>query len=391
MIRGGRKPAPFLIMFTILTILFILSSVIFLPGTADNFWLPKDTVFLILGFSLIAYNFISKKEKIISFKNTWIGLILTYLVLSLGYYLYAPLVMAREGQKIPWNIWNFIPSIQAILAVILIKDLVEYTGNLERWVYIAKVLCWVCFAFCVYAILQLCGLDQIFTSKYTWVQRHFSAKMITFLGDSMHTANFVAVLSPLCLMFKNLRYKIIYALVFIVLALIGSFISMLAFWVSLLIYSLAMKKKNYSVYIILGGMAAWTLIFFFMPFYFSFSGRWEMWKTVLSGWFNRPLTGWGLGSLAVKKYIWDGKMILHPLNDYIQTLHDGGIILLVLISGYLIGLFKRIIAAKESILLLGYTISLVSFLLICSGSFLLSISPFAVIGIIYISAIEAQI
>jgi len=51
----------------------------------------------------------------------------------------------------------------------------------------------------------------------------------------------------------------------------------------------------------------------------------------------------------------------------------------------------RIIMAKESMLLIGYTSALVSFLVISLGGYTFHIAPFALIGIILISGIEAQL
>ncbi len=379
-------------MWNILISLFIISSVIIIPNIVDNFWIPKNAIFLILGFMLLAYNFISKQERAITFKNKWIGLILIYVILSFGWYFYYPLVVAKNGIRVFWNVWNFLPSLNVILAILLIKDLVEYTDNLARWVNIAKVLCWVCFGFSVYALLQFLGLDQIFTKDLKWNIFTKSSHMVTFMGNSMHTANFIAMLSPLCLMFKDLRYKIIYALVFITLILINSTISMVAFLVGLIVYLIWMKKIRIAVYLVGLLLVSSYLIYLYQPAYFSFSGRFELWKIILKGWLERPYTGWGLGSFAMKNYRDSTtSLAFFATNESIQILHDGGIILLTLVYGYLLNLFKRIIMAKDSILIVGYTISLIVYFVLSMGSSILWLSPLALVGILCISAIEAQI
>jgi len=47
--------------------------------------------------------------------------------------------------------------------------------------------------------------------------------------------------------------------------------------------------------------------------------------------------------------------------------------------------------AKDNILLAGYTISFIVYLVLGMGSFLISIAPLALTGILYISAIETQV
>lgn len=375
-------------MFNILKVLFIFSSVIVIPNVTDNFWMPKNAVFLILGFILLAYNFISNQSKSITFKNKWIGLILIYVILSFGWYFYKPLVMAKEGEKVFWNVWNFLPTLNVVLAIFLIKDLVEYTDNLGQWVNMAKVLCWVCFGFSAYALLQFFGIDQIFTKKLYWIHQNH---MITFMGNSMHTANFIAMLSPLCLMFKDLRYKIIYALAFIVLVLIDSTISMAAFLIGFLVYLIWMKRIKLAVSLILCLAVASYILYLYYPIYFNLPDRLELWRTVLNGWKDRPFTGWGLGGLALRNYIQNLQIAGAAENDFIEILHNGGIFLLILVSGYLLSLLKRIILAKDSMLLVGYTISFITYLVVAGGSFIISIAPLALVGIMYISALETQV
>jgi len=344
------------------------------------------------GFILLGYNFISQKEKTATFKNRWLGLILIYVILSFGWYFYKPIIMAKEGQKVLWNIWNFLPSLNAILAIFLIKDLVEYTDNLTRWVTMAKALCWVCFGFSTYALLQFFGLDQIFTKDLKWIINTKSSHMITFLGNSMHTGNFIAMLSPLCLIFKDLRYKLFYVSAFITLTLINSTISLVAFIIGFLTYLLFMKKFKAIVFILITLLTMGVLVYQYHPQYFSFSGRLELWKLVILDWKARPLTGWGIGSVLLRQIRDHTQSLAFAVeNDFLEILHNGGIILFVLICGYLCNLFKRIIMTKDSMLLAGYTMAFVVYLVLGMGSFLISIVPLSLMGIIYISALEAQL
>lgn len=379
-------------MFNILISLFILSSIIFIPNITDNFWIPKSAIFLILGFILLAYNFISQKERTLTFKNKWVGLILIYIILSFGWYFYKPLVMAKEGQKVLWNIWNFLPSLNLILAIFLIRDLVEYTENFSRWIMMAKVLCWVCFGFSCYALLQFFGLDQIFTKDLKWINTTKSSYMVTFMGNSMHSANFITMLSPLCLMFKDLRYKIIYLSAFMVLIFINSAISMFAFIVGFMVYLMFMRRFKIMICIALWILVIAVIIFCLHPQYFSFSGRFELWKLVLLDWKQKPIFGWGLGGLILRQ-IKDhtSSLALAVENDFLEILHNGGLILFTLVCGYLLNLFKRIILAKDSMLLAGYSIAFIVYLILGMGSFIISIAPLALVGILYISALEAQL
>lgn len=334
---------------------------------------------------MLGVNFIIPGERSHTFKNRWIGLILIYLILSFGYYFYLPLVLAKAGQRVAWNVWNYLPTLNVILGIFMIKDLVEYTDNLDRWVKIAKVLCWTAFSFAVYALLQKLGLDQIFTKDLHWVHGN---KMITFLGNSMNTANFIAIISPLCLMFKDFRYKVFYAAIFLCLCLIDSTASMAAFIMGLLAYLMLAKKYrllSWTVFLCVSGL---IFVYCVQPSYLSNSGRFELWKMTLDKCKELPFTGHGLNSFVLHKNT--GSIALFAENEFIQILHDGGEILLVLVIGYLYSLAKKLIALEYNILNIGYICAFISYLVICGSNSPLWLAPTALVGIIYISALEAQ-
>ena len=135
-----------------------------------------------------------------------------------------------------------------------------------------------------------------------------------------------------------------------------------------------------------------VLLWMYYPQYFSFSGRFELWKITLIAWKEKAITGLGLGGFGMKMYKDStGSIAIACTNDYLQILHDGGLILLILVFGYLANLFKRIIMAKDNILLVGYVSSFVAYLVVAGGSFIIWIAPMALIGLIYISAIETQV
>ncbi|MDI6732325.1 MAG: O-antigen ligase family protein [Planctomycetota bacterium] len=375
-------------MWIALIVTFILCSVITIPNTVDNFWMPKNAAFSIFGFILLGVNFITDKQRLNTLKNKWIGLVLIYLMLSFAYHFYLPLVLAKSGVKVNWNIWNYLPTLNIILSIFLIKDLVEYTDNLDRWVKIAKVLCWVAFVFSIYALLQRLGLDQIFTKDLKWLHGN---KMITFMGNSMNTANFVAMISPLCLMFKDLKYKIFYAAIFLCLVFIDSTMSMAAFIIGLLAYLIMTKKTRLAVLIICGVILIGITFCYFNPSYLRASGRFELWRITLDNWILKPFTGHGLNSFAVKKYAdHTSSVALFAESEFLQVLHDGGIFLFILVMGYLCGLAKKIILIKKNMLNIGYISGLLSYLIICVTNSPLWLAPTALVGIIYISALEAQ-
>ena len=167
---------------------------------------------------------------------------------------------------------------------------------------------------------------------------------------------------------------------------------MLGFIAGFMLYLLFMKRFKALAWTMILLFATALLLWIYYPQYFSFSGRFELWKITLAAWKQRVFTGWGLGSFGMKAYKDSTQSTaLACTNDYLQILHDGGLFLFTLVCGYLVNLFKRIIMAKENILLMGYIISFAAYLIVAGGSFIIWIAPMALIGLIYISAIETQV
>src|SRR3990167_10126907 len=171
-------------MWIFLYIYIILTSTLVLPIN-NGFLFPKEAVFFIGGMAMLSLPHILQKAKYDIFLNRYIGLILLYVILSFGWYFYMPML---RGIPVKWNLWNYLPTINVILTIFLIQSLIEHTDNLKRWLDLSKFLCWFGFILSVYAIIQFCGLDQIFTYNLNWIysnnlhstQRFVNWRMITF-------------------------------------------------------------------------------------------------------------------------------------------------------------------------------------------------------------------
>ncbi len=366
-------------------IFYILTSIAILPipNLYDVFWIPKEFVFNLLGFCFISSSWMSNMQKNETFKNKWLSLILIYCSISFAWYFYIPLLTGKMGEKLIWNLWVIRPFINVLLGFWIIQTLVEYSDNLQRWVNMAKVLCWIAFGFSLYVIIQILGLDPIFNNEL--VKFNGNLKGMSFLGNANLTANYLAVLSPLCLIFKGLRYKIIYILCFAGILISNSALSLLAFLFGLFAYLLLNKKWKLLLLLILS-----TAIFVVARKlnFFSFSGRFILWGQAAEYCKNTLWVGKGLGNFATHQYKSLGQVALSPHCELLQILHDGGIIMVSLVGIYFIDLFKRIFFAKMNILLIGFICAFLVYIVVSFGSFPLRIAPLALTGIVYIAALE---
>ena len=383
-------------MWVLLYIVLILCSVIVIPYYVPNeWWIPKEAVYLIGGFSVVAVSMMFPRANGV-FANKWIGAIFLYTILSFGWYFFIPLIFPLNGTKTLWNMWNYMPTLNLILGILLIKTLVENTDTNRRWVILSHIICWLSCLFSVVVICQHFGLDQLFSNNPIYEIKRSSSgylipnsKIVGFLGNSFLAGNFIAITAPLCLIFKEFRYKVIFVLACIAMYFVDSTVSMIAFISSILLFLILTKDiKKFFIFI------SFLIITVFVihslnPEYFNMSGRESVWGDFFKRCMERFYTGFGLGSFSNFHYTnKHGLIYFSAHNEWIQLLHDGGSIMLALVLGYLIDLGRRILRTQPNMLLIGYIVAFSSWLVISTAGFPLRIASLALIGLLYITCLE---
>ena len=374
-------------MFTLLNIFIISTTIFFLPIKEDAFWLPKNLLFVLFGLIFIGANYLYKRNR--NFSNKWLGLILIYISLHFGWVFIKPMLFSGVEGKMVWNLWNFLPTINGVIAILLIQILVENTDNLRRWLDLSKVLCWTAFILSLYAILQYIGIDQIF-GNFKWILFTRSGKMTTFFGNSMQTSTYLAIISPMCLMFKDLRYKLFYLVISFAIFMTQSYLGIVVFIIGLLSYLIFTKKFKLAFIGILFCVVSFIVFLKLCHGFFDMYGKLGIYKQVFIDGCKVFFTGSGIGSFPIFNYKINVSWLRDLGFEYLQVFREGGIILVVLISGYLINLGYRIFNTEKSMLLIGYSASMIAFLIAGLGGYTLHLAPLSLIGIIYISGLEAQ-
>ena len=398
--------------------LIILSSVFTLRYVSiDPFWRPKEGVFLLFGLLFLASCWLTEKSERYIFKNKWLSLFFIYVVLLFGWNFIWPFINNIETLNIVNNgivssiplvlpsIWfTVLPTLNVILALLLIYHLVEHTDSISKWVGVVKVLCWVGFGLAVYAMLQFFGLDQIFPKTTVTASGNQCAKMFTFMGNKMLSANFIACVVPLFLIFKAKKYYIALVVCLISLWFLKSSFNISLAVVGICIVLLLQGKWKLTLTIFLSFIIL-MIIFrnqtnipsFSSIFQSGFHGRMVMWKNVLEKSKEIILTGHGLGSMfrdfAPVNASWLRFHSCH--NMFIDILYEGGLIAIILLFGYLLNLFRRLFILflnnEQGMLLVGLCGGFVSYLIMSMGSFPHRIAPLALLGIIYIAGIEVHL
>lgn len=358
---------------------------------------PKELGFF-AGASLIIAMSMWNQEKVNTFNNKWIAAFLVWVVCHFFFLFYLPIININTQGMYIFKTTVVRPFLNMFLGVVLIKVLVESLSH-KDWIKICKFLCWTGFLLSVYSILQWFGIDQIFQSE-NWKLNHSNGVvmrkdfMMTFMSHHVLSSNYIALIAPLCLMFQDFRYKLFFAVMAVSVCMADSLTSFAALGVSVIAYLiLCVKWRKLFLVIILMSVLAVFLGGKHQNF-FGTNSRESLWKDSISDVAkNAPYTGLGIGSYP-KKYKVGKEMALSAHNEFVQVANEGGLIMVVIVIGYLITLFRRtilLIIAQRFIMTICFFSAVLGLLVISNGSFPFRFAPLATLGILYIAYMESQL
>lgn len=361
-------------------------------------WVPKEFGFFIGASLMIAMSIFQDRERVNTFNNKWIAVFLVYAVIHFAWIFYRPILAINPQGMYTIAHGAVRPFLNIFLGIILIKILVENL-SVGDWVKITKFLCWAGFLLSVYSILQWFKIDQIFLRE-GWSLNHSNNMavrkdyMMTFLSNHILSSNYIALIAPLCLMFKDFRYKLFLLIMTISVCMADSLVSFGALVVSILAYLLFCGRSR----VLFLSIIFFVLLAVFMAGkhqnYFSTNGRMPLWEQTISDTLkNNPFTGIGIGNYA-KKYKSGNEMVLSAHNEFVQSFSEGGIQLFLIVIGYLVTLSKRlllIIFEKKFIMTICFFSAFLGFLVVCNGSSPFRFAPLAVLGILYIANLESML
>lgn len=392
---GGLKaPYPHS-MFLLLSIILIVCSVIYWPKPVnDSFWIIKETVFVLGSLIMFSYSLYLGRNYI-NFKNKILAVFLLYVSLEFIWFFYSSFITASG--KVSWNFWNFRPTINVLCGVLLIKILYEYAKSLKDWIGISKTIAWLGGIFATYSLFQYFGIDPVFNKGtkilYTNNVPNGEDRMFTFFGTGFITSAFLAVCAPMCLIFKGLRYKVLYGVICIALILLNKTMALAALVTGLSVY--LFLNKSWMKLLLLGLCALGGLVFCVIknPLFFAFTGRLSVWEDVWELFLKKPFFGYGLGYFEMLQLKINGflhgatRNVTFAHNEYLHNLIDLGMVGSAAYLAFIGDVFRRVFHSDKNIIVIGYTAGLVSFLVLCMGSFPLRIAPVALIAIIYIAGL----
>ena len=392
-------------------VLVVLTTCVFVPTisksqlvqTLCNYF-PKEAIFVVLSSLTIFYHsFIKPTGK--RMVNKYVFAFLCLAVFQLFVYLWIPMLDVYKDGKFGINFWAIRSFVNIVIGVFLIKSLAEGLSN-KDWIKIFKFLCWCGFFIGLYSIFQFFGIDCMNHIgpghfEYNFINGVFDRKVLMsgFLSNHTLTGAYVALTAPLCLLFKENRYKLFLVVMACSIFLTGSLVAVVSLILSISFYLVLTKKFNILMVFALVSLLVVIFSAYKIPDFFSASGRLGWWKTstvdVLN---NRPFFGFGHGSFS-QKYSFPGDKfrpdteLLSAHNDFIQELNEGGLVGLCVIIFVLFNLFLKSLnnLSKEWFIVdVVMVCCLISLCIVSFGCFPFHYPPLAVIGILYIAYIESR-
>lgn len=230
-----------------------------------------------------------------------------------------------------------------------------------------------------YALLQYCGIDEIFqrpevfyTQVYTEHPRFVPQIMVGTFGNVSETASYLAVLTPLYLLFKEKRFLVFLAVLLLVIGLSGRLYAIAATAIGLAVYGgcrlwHAFPQRRWTL-----GLAAMSLVTVGwagnLPDRLTQDERWPMWGHVFSEWQEKPYLGAGVGAFKINYYEkWEtiqeqlpvairdegaGWKWLH--NEWLQWIYEWGLFTTIPLLLMFCSALRSALRKSESILVAGW-------------------------------------
>lgn len=307
-----------------------------------------------------------------------------------------PIMFAEPslGRIVPiqWVLYPVLPTMICWTSLLVVDLLVRSTDTHFRWLHVAKQCGYLAGVLAVYGWAQYLWIDplELGPRSGTWNLTQNSA--VTVFGNHMLTANFLAICGPLCLMLKPKRFLVIFAVIFSLLCLIHSAVSLVAFLAGTMVF-LALQRRwrwvlSLGVLVLLGsGVLLMQTQTFFSP-----EGRVSMWYVGIQTLKANPLNFWlGFGLGTVEDFALRGAWIWKSFHsEPFQIMFETGIVGLCLVLGAMGHLVHKVWNTSMNTNLAGWVAAAVSFGIVSCFSFPLRIGSLLMLGVLIWASLEAQ-
>lgn len=383
-------------MWGLLAGLLWLGTFLTLPLSANGWWLPKDMVWMLGSFMLASSPFWNPPSCQTA-PNRYLGFFLLSSVALFGWLVCWPQLQVNGTQyvpliRLPWNFGPLWPALTLFGSVLALDALVRHTDSLRRWDRIALHLVRIGSVLALYAIAQRFNLDPI---RYEFgFGSHGQTAPVTVFGNPTITGTFLAICTPLCLMFRDRRYRWgALSLCWAGLLSTLSAISLVAAWLACCLVWMSYRKRWTAIWALVGGLGASLWMLWASPEFFNWGGRVQMWQTAWAFFLRHPLNVWigyGMGAVGIltSRGFWTFGY-LH--NEPLQVLFEHGVIGLVLVGLALFVTARRVWESPKSASLWAWVGAALAYGMVACFTFPLRIGTTVMVGIVIWAALEAHV
>ena len=360
---------------------FWIAATIFMVmpfGLLDPFWWPKAAVYLVGAAFLLPGSSYKESDKALD----WL---FRYIAILFIFYITWPVLSARPdssgvGAQVRYEPWRWIPSLIALFSLLLINRLQVLSET--NWIQVAWTLTVCAAVISGISVLQYFGIHQ-------WIipaqDGSTSSRMVSVFGNQMLTANFLAIVAPLFLMFR--KWWLGWLLCLLATLLADNNAGKLSLLVGLATF-FAMQRHQIMAWII--SIGTLLLCGYAYP-RVDDGGRLGMIRQAFDAWQHgmTPYLGYGLGKLYATFNLagkHTGSAFTSTHNEWVDGLFEIGIVGMAIAIWFSISLAIKLWKAKPSITLSCYTASLISALCISMFSFPLKVAGVLVTVVLAIAA-----
>jgi len=374
-----------LIQLGILILPWVFLPKAFMPAPYDQFRTAQEVCFNLICLGIIFFSFKDGLKYL--YRNKYLAVLVSWIFITFWFNFYYPYAM-----KGVINISLIVPMVHTLLVVWTSFIALSYLDS-DNFIEIAKALCLSATIVAVFALLQISGLDPIGKAG---MYKHDQINHCTaFFGHFNLVGNYLAIIAPLFLFFKEKKYLIGFVIVCACCILSKSDMSLIALVIGIFI-TLCLKFR-FNKKILLGIF----LIFFLLGSGFVIknydsikngsimTGRQVIWKQAYEkGIKQNPLFGQGIGCFKTLP-VWDGPTkCLEAHNDWIERTVDWGLLGTFLMILIVINALRNFNYKKGNDLGFSYMGAFIAFLFVMIGSFPMEIAPLGFAGLIVWWSVE---
>lgn len=180
-----------------------------------------------------------------------------------------------------------------------------------------------------YGVLQRLGLDQFYVNLDD--RRPGHDVLVGTIGNPTHFGSHLALLMPLLLYQRAWAWRAVAGVAALVLLATKSATALLALWVVVSVWLAWRHPRGWRLLAgsLLVGLLLVVGLWIVRPSFFNLGGRWAVWNAFADSAIERPITGWGLGSvMEASRSITSGPLYKwrHVHQEGLQIVLEQGIV-----------------------------------------------------------------